>query len=99
METTGKATGGIFDCETGKSIILPRFLMNCHVCGKSFSPLNVTLTPTDNCQYYPGTNVWCRVCQIIINEGTICEHSRKSGLVLVYDNYDQLLGYKHAKET
>ena len=35
------------------------FKLNCHVCGKTFSPLRAYLNPTDICDYFLDT--WCKL--------------------------------------
>jgi len=88
-----------FKAETGKSCESFDFRLNCHVCGKSFSPLHAVLVPTDKCEYYLGT--YSRLYRYALLDepwDIVCEHLRKiQGLVWLYDPKDDMQGKKLAE--
>lgn len=67
----------VFELETGHTSLCTTFKMNCHKCGKTFSPLKVYMHPTNTKDYYLGT--YCRLFLIIfLEEVALCSCLRKA---------------------
>lgn len=65
----------IFEVETGQVCEMDQYIITCHVCGITFSPVVIHLIPTDLCQYY--ANSYKRLCLIRYISDNVCEHVNK----------------------
>ena len=54
--------------------VLDRIILNCHICGISYSPVQVAVIPTDYCFYR--FDVYQRLCAVHVTDPYIklCEH-------------------------
>lgn len=62
----------VFELETGTAYQHSDYIIVCHKCGKTFSPVNVIVIPTYLCMHYSGT--YKRLCAIYYLSHNVCEH-------------------------
>jgi len=78
---------GIFDAKTESLYKDEKFILNCHVCGKTYSPLEVFIIPTDIKKYYLGT--YCRLCHIVpLKDYDLCDCITKQFRKVVLDGIE-----------
>jgi hypothetical protein len=81
------------DLDSSETYESKSFLMNCHVCGKTFSPLSALIHPTDYKAYYLGT--YARLCRITLSfesYAEVCEHIKQISMAFIYDPKDDMQG-------
>lgn len=88
-----------FELETGTVYRIPQYILNCHTCGKMFSPVDVALIPTDLYTYYDQVYSRFILLTILGANVNICDHlysqfCEKWGISTMHDpvNIPQLLG-------